>query len=78
MDAVRDILTGHGRTVAQGAIASIWSRHKRSIPLPGFRNSAHVEDNAGALDHGPLEPDECAAIEVALGRADESPHARSP
>jgi aryl-alcohol dehydrogenase-like predicted oxidoreductase len=74
---VRDTLTAHGRTVAKGAIAWIWSRHERSIPLPGFRNAAQVEDNAGALEHGSLEPQEFAIFGLALGRATWERAARS-
>ena len=68
IDAVRDTLTTGGRTLAQGAIAWIWARHPRAIPLPGFRNVIQVEDNAGALAHGQLEPGDYAAIERTLGR----------
>jgi aryl-alcohol dehydrogenase-like predicted oxidoreductase len=71
IDAVRDLLTAGGRTLAQGAIAWTWARHGRAISLAGFRNAIQVEDNAGALGHGPLEPAEYAAIERVLGRAPE-------
>jgi aryl-alcohol dehydrogenase-like predicted oxidoreductase len=61
-DAVRDILTSGGRTVAQGAIAWNWARSPRTIPLPGCRTVAQVEENAGALAYGPLTPAEFAAV----------------
>ena len=66
IDAVRETLTAGGRTLAQGALAWIWARHDRAIPLPGFRNAAQVEENVGALAHGPLRADEFAAIERVL------------
>jgi aryl-alcohol dehydrogenase-like predicted oxidoreductase len=52
--AVRDILTRGGRTLAQGALGWIWSRSPRTIPIPGCRTVAQVEENAAALQHGPL------------------------
>jgi len=54
LDTVRGILTRDGRTLVQGALGWIWARHPRTLPLPGFRNSAQVEDNAGTLQRGPL------------------------
>jgi aryl-alcohol dehydrogenase-like predicted oxidoreductase len=68
IDTVRDILTRNGRTLAQGALGWIWARHPRTIPLPGFRNTAQVEDNAGALQHGPLAEEDFAEVQQALGR----------
>jgi aryl-alcohol dehydrogenase-like predicted oxidoreductase len=53
-DALRDILTSGGRTVAQGALAWIWARSGRTVPLPGCRTVAQVEENVGALRYGPL------------------------
>jgi aryl-alcohol dehydrogenase-like predicted oxidoreductase len=55
-DAIRDVLTSGGRTLAQGAIAWIWARSERCIPIPGCRTVAQVEENAGALASGPLAP----------------------
>jgi len=34
-DAIRDLLTSDGRTLAQGALAWIWARSPDTIPLPG-------------------------------------------
>jgi aryl-alcohol dehydrogenase-like predicted oxidoreductase len=33
LDAVRTILTDHGRSVAQGALAWVWARSDRAIPI---------------------------------------------
>jgi aryl-alcohol dehydrogenase-like predicted oxidoreductase len=52
--AVRDVLTSDGRTLAQGALAWIWARSPKTVPIPGFRTVAQVEENAGALARGPL------------------------
>jgi aryl-alcohol dehydrogenase-like predicted oxidoreductase len=58
VDGLRDVLTSDGRTLAQGALAWIWARSPRTIPIPGFRNVAQARDNAGALAHGPLRPEQ--------------------
>lgn len=63
LDAIRDILTSNGRTLAQGALAWIWAASPRTIPIPGFRNTAQVKDNAGAMQLGPLTIDQMAQID---------------
>jgi aryl-alcohol dehydrogenase-like predicted oxidoreductase len=65
-DAVREILTSGGRTVAQGALAWIWGRSGRTVPLPGCRTVAQVEENAGAMAHGPLTPDQMSEVAALL------------
>ena len=54
LDAVRDLLTSGGRSLTQGALAWLWARSPRTLPIPGFRTVAQVEENAGALEKGPL------------------------
>jgi aryl-alcohol dehydrogenase-like predicted oxidoreductase len=67
-DAVREILTSGGRTVAQGALAWNWARSPRTIPLPGCRTVAQVEENAGAMAYGPLTPEQMKEIDTLIGR----------
>ncbi|HEY7591984.1 MAG TPA: aldo/keto reductase [Actinophytocola sp.] len=67
VNAVREILTSDGRTLAQGALGWIWARSPRTIPIPGFRNVAQAEENAGALRHGPLRTEQLAEIAAVLG-----------
>jgi len=62
--ALRELLTGGGRTLAQGAIGWLWGRSARTIPIPGVRTVAQVEENCRALDRGPLDPATLAAIEA--------------
>jgi len=66
IESVREVLTSGGRTLAQGAIGWLWARSPRTLPIPGFRNVAQVEENAGALEHGPLRPEQLAEIEAIL------------
>ncbi len=54
VDAVRDILTSDGRSMAQGALAYIWALDERMVPIPGFKSVKQVKDNAGALEFGLL------------------------
>jgi len=64
--AIREILTSEGRTLAQGAIAWLWARSPATIPIPGFKTVAQAEENAGALAHGPLRPEQLAEIAALL------------
>ena len=56
--AVREILTRDGRTLAQGALGWLWARSGLTIPIPGFRTVAQLEENAGALALGALPADD--------------------
>jgi aryl-alcohol dehydrogenase-like predicted oxidoreductase len=60
--AVREILRSGGRTLAQGALAWIWGRSPATLPIPGFKTVKQVEENAGALRHGPLTAAQLAEI----------------
>ncbi|HQY95050.1 aldo/keto reductase [Caldilinea sp.] len=68
MEAVREILTSNGRTLAQGALAWLWARSERTIPIPGFRTVAQVEENCRAMQFGPLTAGQMAEVETLLGR----------
>ncbi|MFC2105061.1 aldo/keto reductase [Candidatus Bipolaricaulota bacterium] len=59
-EALRGILASNGRTMAQGALAWIWARSDRTIPIPGARTEGQVRENAAALERGPLTPSEFA------------------
>jgi aryl-alcohol dehydrogenase-like predicted oxidoreductase len=54
LDAIRELLTTGGRTVAQGALGWILARSPRTLPIPGFKTEAQVRDNLGAIELGPL------------------------
>lgn len=68
VDALREILTSDGRTLAQGALGWLWARSPAAVPIPGFRSVAQAEENAGALAKGPLGPEQLAEIDGVLGR----------
>jgi aryl-alcohol dehydrogenase-like predicted oxidoreductase len=67
-DAVREILTSKGRTVAQGALAWLWARSPQTLPIPGFRTVAQVDENSRAMAFGPLDAGQMKEIEHLLGR----------
>ncbi|MEV6948903.1 aldo/keto reductase [Streptomyces sp. NPDC051172] len=68
IDALREILTSDGRTLAQGALAWLWARSPRTVPIPGFRSVAQAEQNAGAIAKGPLTDRQLAEVDRILGR----------
>lgn len=67
-EAVREILTSKGRTVAQGALAWNWGRSEKTLPIPGFRTVTQVKENAQAMQFGPLTKDQMKEIDRILGR----------
>jgi aryl-alcohol dehydrogenase-like predicted oxidoreductase len=67
LDAVIALLSSGGRTPAQGALGWIWGMSRATLPIPGFRTVAQAQENAGALDFGPLPADTIAEINMVLG-----------
>lgn len=66
LESIREILTSNGRTLAQGALAWLWARSPQTLPIPGFKTIAQVEDNAGAMAFGPLSAAQMEEIEGEL------------
>jgi aryl-alcohol dehydrogenase-like predicted oxidoreductase len=64
IEAIREVLTQGGRTLAQGALGWLWGRSPHMVPIPGFRTVKQVEENAAALRFGPLTPTQMAEIEA--------------
>jgi aryl-alcohol dehydrogenase-like predicted oxidoreductase len=62
VSAIRDVLESDGRTLAQGALAWLWARSPRTVPIPGFRTVAQAEENAKAMEFGPLRDDQMKEI----------------
>lgn len=65
-ESLRPMLTQEGRTYVQGALAWIWTRSARAIPVPGFRTVAQAEELARAMRHGPLSQEGFAQIAEAM------------
>ena len=68
MEAVGEVLTSGGRTLAQGALAWLWARSEQTIPIPGFRTASQVEENCTALQTGPLTENQMQEIDILLNR----------
>lgn len=68
IDALKEILTSDGRTLAQGSLAWIWARSPRTVPIPGFRSVAQAEQNAAAMEKGPLTAEQMTEINRVLER----------
>ena len=69
LDAIKEILSSNGRSLVQGALAWIWGRDAQTVPIPGVRTQAQVEENVGAVEFGPLEPGRMTEIDEILGRS---------
>ena len=68
VDELRDIFTSNGRTMAQGALAYIWALDGRMVPIPGFKSVKQVQDNAGAMEFGPLTETQVKEIQSVVGK----------
>ncbi len=66
--SIREVLTSGGRTLSQGALAWIWARSPKTIPIPGFKTVTQVEENCKAMEFGPLDTNQMAEIDRILGR----------
>ena len=64
VDALRGVFTTGGRTMAQGAICYIWGLDERMLPIPGFKNAKQVEENASALQFGPMSAEEVTQVQA--------------
>ena len=68
VEALREVLTSQGHTLAQAALAYIWALDERLVPIPGFKTVQQVEENATAMDFGPLNDEQLSQIDDILGR----------
>jgi aryl-alcohol dehydrogenase-like predicted oxidoreductase len=65
-ESLRPILTRQGRTYVQGALAWIWRRSPRTVPIPGFRTVAQVEELVGALQCGAMSQADFEAVNAQM------------
>lgn len=66
LERLRGVLTSDGRTLAQAALGWLWAAHERTIPIPGFKTVAQVEENVAALRLGPLTAQQMAQVQAIL------------
>ncbi|MCM2578067.1 aldo/keto reductase [Streptomyces meridianus] len=69
VDAVRELLTTGGRTLAQGSLCYLWSLGV--VPIPGARTPEQAAENAAALGYGPLDEEVVAEIDTLLADSPE-------
>ena len=60
---------GDVRTQAQIALAWIWTRNNRTIPIPGFKTVAQVKENIQAMEFGLLSKEQMMKIDGIFERA---------
>jgi aryl-alcohol dehydrogenase-like predicted oxidoreductase len=68
LESVREVLTSNGRTLVQGALAWLWGRSEKTIPIPGFKTVEQAVENAAAMEKGPLDADQMLEIDRILER----------
>ncbi len=73
LGSVRELITSGGRTPAQGALCWLLAKSPNVVPVPGAKTADQVEENAGALTHGPLPQGIMDEIEAVLDRPPEGP-----
>jgi aryl-alcohol dehydrogenase-like predicted oxidoreductase len=54
---------GEARTQAQIALAWIWTRSNRTVPIPGFKTLAQVKENIQAMEFGLLTDEQMKKID---------------
>ncbi len=70
IEAVRKFFaeSGDKRTLAQIALAWVWTKSVRAVPIPGFRTLAQVQENIRAVDFGPLSEAQMQQVEQIFER----------
>ena len=63
---LRAVLTSDGRSLTQAALGWLWAHSPVTLPIPGFKNIAQVEENVGALARGPLSEQQMSEIKRLL------------
>ena len=63
MEAARDVMTANGHTLPQACLAYIWALDENMVPIPGFRSVEQVEENARAMELGPLSSEQVSEIQ---------------
>jgi aryl-alcohol dehydrogenase-like predicted oxidoreductase len=66
LDAAREVMIANGHTLAQACLAFIWALDENMVPIPGFRTVAQVEENARALELGPLSEEQVSEIQAIM------------
>ncbi len=70
IEAIRKMFADAGdpQTLAQIALAWIWTRSDRTIPIPGFKTVAQVKENVQAMEFGLLSKEQMRKIDQIFER----------
>lgn len=71
VEAVRDLLTTGGRSLAQGALCWLLAKSELTVPIPGAKTVAQAEENAASLGFDPLPSSIMQEIEGVMDRPPE-------
>jgi len=63
VEQMRGPLTRDGRSMTQAALSWILTLSDRTIPIPGFKTVAQVEELVAAADLPPLDDDQLALVD---------------
>ena len=66
LEAIREVLTMDGRSLVQGALAWVWGKSEHTLPIPGFKTVAQVEENCATLQFDAMPDDQITQIETIL------------
>ncbi|MHA2245554.1 MAG: aldo/keto reductase [Candidatus Hodarchaeales archaeon] len=56
LEELKELLGEEDRTVIQTLLSYLWSTSDTTIPIPGAKTVAQIEENAAILELGPLRP----------------------
>lgn len=73
VESVREVLTANGHSLPQACLAYIWALDEHMVPIPGFRTVAQVEENAKAMELGPLSQEQVDKIREIVSQIVEPP-----
>lgn len=62
LQKLKEIFKEEGRTVIQGQLGYLMAASKTIIPIPGAKTIEQIEENAGALEFGPLSSEKVKEI----------------
>jgi aryl-alcohol dehydrogenase-like predicted oxidoreductase len=63
IDNLKQLFVEDGRTPTQTALGYIWAKTETAIPIPGAKTVAQIEENAKAMELGPLSVDSVKKVE---------------
>ena len=71
LELIQELLRSNGRTLAQGALCWLLAKGDFNLPVPGARTEQQAQENAGAIQAGPLPENIMRDIEMLIAREPE-------